>query len=403
MLPLIVTSLILAALPARLFRSNLRAYRPAPRPAGTPDRAPDSCSILIPARNEESGIAEAVSAALASRGVEVEVLVGDDHSEDRTAEVVRAMTQDDPRVRLVAVPKLPDGWNGKQHACWTLANEAKCPLLLFVDADVRLAPDAVARMAAFLAESGADLASGIPRQETVGLMERLLIPLIHFVLLGFLPIGRMRRSRNPSFGAGCGQLFLARDGAYRTSGGHSAVRSTLHDGLKLPRAFRAAGFSTDLFDATDLAACRMYRAPSQVWSGLAKNAREALAAPSMIVPMSTILLGGQVLPVGLLAMACLGWPRPWGRAEVLLAAAAAACAYYPRLAGVARFRQPLLGAMLHPLGVLLLVAIQWHAFLRGLLGRPATWKGRPAPECRGADSSAFAPGQAAAAINRSHP
>ena len=125
---------------------------------------------------------------------------------------------------------------------------------------MRLAPDALARMAAVPRwNPGADLASGFPRQETVGLLEKLVIPLIHFILLGFLPIERMRRSLDPAFAAGCGQLFITHARAYDRAGGHSAIRGTLHDGLKLPRAYRLAGLRTDLFDATDLAVCRMYR------------------------------------------------------------------------------------------------------------------------------------------------
>ena len=71
-----------------------------------------------------------------------------------------------------------------------------------------------------------------------------------------------------------------------TTGAAATLRSArrFHDGIKLPRAFRAAGFKTDLFDATDLATCRMYRNAREVWYGLAKNAGEALAAPGMIVP-----------------------------------------------------------------------------------------------------------------------
>ena len=94
----------------------------------------------------------------------------------------------DARVRLEAAPPLPAGWCGKQHACHVLAQLAKNPLLVFMDADVRLAPDALARMAGFMEENPVALASGVPRQETGTFSERLLIPLIHFILLGFLPM-----------------------------------------------------------------------------------------------------------------------------------------------------------------------------------------------------------------------
>ena len=150
---------------------------------------------------------------------------------------------------------------------------------------------------------GAALASGVPRQELGTLSERLLIPLIHFILLGFLPMRAMRRTRWPSMSAGCGQLFIARRDAYEQCGGHAMLRDSLHDGIKLPRVFRQAGLATDLFDATNLATCRMYHTNADTWRGLGKNATEGLAAPGTILPMTALLLGGQVLPFVLLAFA----------------------------------------------------------------------------------------------------
>jgi hypothetical protein len=366
-------SLALAALPALLFVMNLRAYSPPPHPmTGT---LPE-ISVLIPARDEERAIGPAIESALDSLGVVVEVVVLDDHSRDATAAIVARLAERDPRVRLIEGPPLPPGWCGKQHACSVLARAARSPLYAFLDADVRLSRDGLARMAAFLETSGADLVSGIPRQETRTPAEQLVIPLIHFVLLGFLPIGRARRYPGPSFAAGCGQFFLARREAYDAMGGHATIRATLHDGIKLPRAFRSAGLRTDLCDATEAATCRMYRGAREVWNGLAKNADEALAAPTLIGPVTLLLLGGQVLPMVLLAVG-LVWGLQ-GRA-VEMAAAATLLAYLPRLLAVRRFRQPLAAALLHPLGVIVLLAIQWSAFSRRLAGRPATWKGRPYP------------------------
>src|SRR5207253_1301616 len=142
-------------------------------------------SVLIPARNEERSIRAAVETSLASRKVEVEVVVLDDRSEDSTAKIVEDIAARDGRVRLLHGLALPPGWCGKQHACAVLDGEARYPLLAFLDADVRLAPDGLTRMVAFLWAGGADLVSGIPRQETGTFLERLVIPLIHFILLGF--------------------------------------------------------------------------------------------------------------------------------------------------------------------------------------------------------------------------
>ena len=370
---LCLTSLVFAALPAALFLDNLRLYRP---PLAPPPGTRPSVSVLIPARDEEEAIGPAVEAALASTGVDLEVVVLDDHSRDGTAAVVRGLAGRDPRVSLREAPELPAGWCGKQHACAVLAGLATRPVLVFLDADVRLAPDGLARLVGFLETSEADLVSGVPAQETGGLLERLVIPLIHFVLLGFLPIHRMRTHPEPGYAAGCGQLFATKKSSYDRMGGHASIRTSLHDGVKLPRAYRASGLTTDLCDATDVAVCRMYRSPGAVWSGLTKNATEGLAAPALIGPATVVLFGGQVLPFLLLALAPTLRLSPTALAA---AAVASALAYLPRFLGVARFHQSVLGAVLHPVGVLALLAVQWHALGRERLGRPASWKGRPYP------------------------
>ncbi len=366
---LALLALILAAIPAVLTLINLPFYR-APRSregAGRP-----AVSVLIPARDEERSIGACVEAALASEGVDLEVVVMDDHSADATPEIVRAYAALYPRLRLETAPPLAAGWNGKQHACAALARAATQPFLAFVDADVRLTPDGLRRMVDHLERRGAALLSGVPWQHTETLAEKLVVPVIHFVLLGYLPMPGMRWTKRPAFAAGCGQLFLARREAYVAMGGHGAIRGSRHDGLALPRAFRRAGFGTDLADATDVAECRMYRNAREVFDGFAKNATEGMAAPAAIGPWTLLLLGGQTLPGVLLLIAgAAGSPAAAG-----YAAGATALAYGTRLVLAVRFRQSWLGALLHPLGVAVVVAIQWVAWWRARRGRSVVWKGR---------------------------
>jgi hypothetical protein len=175
----------------------------------------------------------------------------------------------------------------------------------------------------------------------------------------------MRKTTDPRFAAACGQVLAVRRDAYERSGGHAAIPDRIHDAVALARNFRARGFRTDLFDATDTFQCRMYRRASEVWHGFAKNAHEGLATPQLIIPSTLLLLGGQALPLALVLLA----PSP-------LAFLATAAAFAPRLIGAARFRQSLTGALLHPLGICVLVTIQWFAFVRTLMRRPAAWKGR---------------------------
>jgi hypothetical protein len=365
---LALIALVLSAIPCGLFLLNLLVYR---RTANPKSKIGHSVSVLIPARNEEQNIGATLEAVLATRGCNFEIVVLDDHSSDRTAAIVRDLARRNHQVRLESAPALPAGWCGKQHACFVLAKRARHPMLVFIDADVRLAPDAIVRMADFMERSGAALASGVPRQECGTFSDRLLLPLIHFILLGFLPMHAMRRTRLPAFSAGCGQLFIARRDAYELSGGHARLRDSLHDGIKLPRVFRRAGFRTELFDATDIAACRMYHTNGETWRGLGKNATEGLAAPGMIVPMTAFLLGGQVMPFVLLALG-----PTLSATGFMLAAFAAAMAWVPRVIAARTFRQPLGAALLHPFGILALLAIQWHALARHLAGKPSVWKGR---------------------------
>jgi hypothetical protein len=387
MLALAAVCFVCAAIPAVLFVTNLRLYLEPPAPStGLP-----AVSVLIPARNEAAAIGDAVRAVLDSRGVEFEVVVMDDGSTDGTDDIVLALAAADPRVRLERAPALPGGWNGKQHACWALAHVARKPVLCFVDADVRLDPECVARMAGFL--DGKSLVSGFPRQVTGTTLEWLLLPLIHFVLLGFLPISRMRLTTDPAFAAGCGQFMMVQKDDYFACGGHSGIKLTMHDGLRLPKLFREHGFRTDLADITRHASCRMYTTAAQVWSGLAKNATEGIADSRRIVPVTIVLLLGQVLPsfaliytlltsIPLLWMLwhhafILGVSRPVEASVFGVAfTGSLVAAYLPRALAALRFRQDWRSAVLHPLGISILLVIQWYALIRKLRGGTVSWRDR---------------------------
>jgi cellulose synthase/poly-beta-1,6-N-acetylglucosamine synthase-like glycosyltransferase len=356
---------VLTALPVLITVINLLLFRrPDPASAGY------SVSVIVPARNEETAIGACVRDLLSSTWVDLEVIVVDDHSEDCTADIVRALAAEDARVRLHTAPPLPPGWSGKQHACHAGALQARYPTLLFIDCDVRVAPDAIAAMAAFLTTSGVPLVSGFPRERTGSVGEAMLIPLIHVLLLGYLPMWVMRFSRQVGLGAGCGQIMLADASVYRSTGGHALIRGSWHDGLQLPRAYRRCGYGTDIFDATRIAECRMYDGFSATWRGLSKNAHEGMATRGAL-PIWTALLGtGLVAPFLLLPFVLPG-------SEATLALAASLLALLVvRIVVALRFRQSLLSVPLLPVGVVLLLVLQWRALLAPSDTRSQVWRGR---------------------------
>lgn len=369
-----IAALLLALLPALMFAKNLQLYRLAPNSSDLLQAAhQEPISVLIPARNEAAGIATTLNFLLKSDHPEFEILVLDDHSEDGTAAIVGNMAAQDQRIRLLQSLPLPEGWNGKQHACWQLAQHAQHNWLLFLDADVHVSPDAVSRIMGQMLSRRVSLLSGFPRQVTGTISEQLLIPMMHIVLLGYLPIDRMRASPDPSFSAGCGQLFFANRADYFQCGGHEKIFASRHDGIKLPKLFRTAGMNTDLFDATDIAACRMYRGYAEVTRGLLKNATEGIANKFLLLPFTILLGGAFVLPTLLLAIS-LAYPWPlWLR---IILGLAAILSFAPRMLAMVRFQQAWLGAVLHPLSVAWFLLLQWRAWIEGILGRRIAWRGR---------------------------
>ncbi len=378
--PIVLVVFILAAIPAVLTVCNHLAFRVPPKPCPL-DSLPE-ISILIPARNEALNIESAVQAALKSVDAVVEVIVLDDHSTDATAAIVQEIAAVDSRVRLVPAPELPAGWCGKQHACARLAEQARYELLLFLDADVTMAPQGPSRLAAFLKKSGAGLVSAFPQQETKTFLEKLLIPLIEYILLAYLPIAMGRRSRKMSLGAGCGQVFLANKTAYEAAGGHSAIKESMHDGVKLPRAFRKAGFHTDLCAGYPFFNCRMYHSAGEVWNGLLKNAHEGIAHPRTILPFSLLLIGASTAPLVILflspAFLSAFWAAGIRDSPMWMINLGAWLAILPRTLNTIRFNQSIIGLLLHPVAVGLFLIIQWQAFFRRLRGVKSVWKGRTA-------------------------
>lgn len=351
---------------------NLPLYWPLSRKVAA---NPPALSVLIPARNEEARITPVLQSLQASRGVEFEVIVADDSSTDRTADIVKGFAKDDPRFRLVTTPPLPAGWKGKNYPCFFLSKQANHRLGVFLDADVTLSPDALERIASeFARRPELKLLSGFPHQITGSFWEKLLIPLIHTVLLGYLPFPGVKFTNSPMFATACGQLIAVDLDAYHDVGGHERIRHSVHDGVMLPRHFRAAGYRTDLVDITGISATRMYENGPQVFNGLMKNAHEGMATPVGLPVWTTLLLGGHVLPP---LVALWAWSSGMTGNTLHLAIAAAVLPWLMRFIMAARFRLSWLGALLHPVGVAVLVGLQWYAFIRRRSGHTVSWKDRP--------------------------
>jgi hypothetical protein len=342
--------------------ANLRAMRV---PETDPPASDEAVSVLVPARDEAGRIAQCLESVLEQRAVaDLEVLVLDDGSRDGTAEVVRQVAGDDPRVRLLTGAEPPPGWLGKPHACQQLADAARGSVLVFLDADVRLAPHAVAASVALLRGSGLDLVSPYPRQLAVTPAERLVQPLLQWSWLTTLPLRAAERSRRPSMSAANGQLLVVDTGAYRAAGGHAAVRTAVLDDVALVRAVKRAGGAGGVADGAELARCRMYDGWTGVRDGYAKSLWSAFGSPAGAVAVMTGLGVLYVVPpVAALRGSMVG----------LAGYAAAVAGRY--LVAERTGGRSLPDSLAHPVSVTALgwlTAVSWWRHRHGTLA----WKGR---------------------------
>jgi cellulose synthase/poly-beta-1,6-N-acetylglucosamine synthase-like glycosyltransferase len=140
-------------------------------------------SVLIPARNEEKNIAKLLNDLLDHDYKNIEILVFNDQSTDKTAEIVTGFSQKDSRVKLINSDGLPEGWLGKNHACHSLSKLAKGKYLLFLDSDVRIGNGIIRQTCTFSDKHKLGLLSIFPRQIMVSAGEKAAVPLMHFILL----------------------------------------------------------------------------------------------------------------------------------------------------------------------------------------------------------------------------
>lgn len=323
-------------------------------------------SVLIPARNEAPRIEAAVRAALASP-LPVEVLVYDDASTDGTADVVARI--EDPRVRVIPGVPLPAGWVGKTHACHRLAEAAVGGRLVFVDADVTLAPEGLLRIASLHEDYDAHLVTGVPRQITGSFAEHLMLPLLHLTYTSWLPLLLVHRSQDPRFLAANGQVLSIDRRAYDAFGGFSAVRSDIVDDMALCRRAKASGHRVVFADAHAIASCRMYDSASGIWAGFSKNVYEGLGHPARLAGAVGLYLLAFVVPWIALLLAV------WVPALLLPGAVGVGANLLTRLLLAARHGHRLVSIPLHPVAVLGLVAIAINSWRWSRSGRIA-WAGR---------------------------
>lgn len=326
-------------------------------------------SILIPARNEAAIIGKTISALQAQDYPNYEIMVWDDQSEDDTALIVKALGEHDARVTLVSGDTPQAGWAGKNWACHNLAQHAQGDLLVFTDADVQWQPKALSSLIPHQQKTNADLLTIWPTQQTETWAERLCVPLMAFVILGYLQILTVHYLPFAIFGAANGQCMLWKKSAYERVGGHEAVASRVLDDVTLARIAKSHRLNVRMADGNRLIQTRMYTDWPSVRDGFAKNILAGYGN-SVVVLMAATIFHWVVflLPYALLFSA----------EYQLLALIWIAMAFGLRGLSAWYTHQRIGDAVLMPLSVLLMTRIALQAIQWNNSGGPR-WKGRTLP------------------------
>lgn len=350
---------------------NLRVFRfPSISFVANP---PPKVSVLIPARNEELRLRPCLGTLSDSDYPILEILVLDDHSTDGTAQLVNQRAKGDPRIRLLSGQPLPAGWVGKPWACHQLSREAQGEYLLFVDADTRFSDITISQAVNLAHREKADLISLWPYLESLSWSERLVIPFVHLFILFYLP--HWVRAPLRCFGAANGQFVLFRRTAYEQIRGHESVRDHLVEDISLARNLRQAGHKVLNLDGTNpghaiaLVRCRMYTRVAELWEGFTKNLYPSFDGNFPAFLFFQLVQGVIFLAPFVLLFTPYRSPLVWTEIAIIFAL---------RLSLAHRFRQSYLGALLHPVGQIMVISIAIHSWWQALRGR-LPWKGRHYP------------------------
>jgi chlorobactene glucosyltransferase len=317
-------------------------------------------SVLIPVRNEERNIERCLRSVELQNYPNFEVIVLNDGSTDETTNILNKFEG----IKIIEGKPLPFGWTGKNWACHQLSQYAEGDLLLFIDADVELAPNALSESAERMDRSKIDMLSAFPTQRIKSFGEWLTIPLMNWLLLTFLPLSLVHRSKNNSFVAANGQFLLIDKKKYLAFGGHSAVQNEIVEDMEIARIMKKNKYKVMTALGGSAVYCRMYNSFSEALMGFSKNYYKGFNTTPlnffmMILFFEIIFLLPAILSIVNFSFIWLVLIIAFGR-------------YVQALNSNQR---PVLNVLLHPLQMIVMLIIGLNSIIKARSNK-FEWKGR---------------------------
>jgi GT2 family glycosyltransferase len=244
-------------------------------------------SVIIPARDEEQDIAVALQSVLDQQDVDLEIIVVNDHSSDRTGEIAGAFALSEPRLRVIHNPELPPGWLGKCNAMQRAAAVATGDILLFTDADILHAPRCFVTALAEMERRELDFLSLFPLMNCVSLWENVILPAL-VGAVAMLATPGIEDPRSPEALA-AGAFLMIRARVFHAIGGFEPIKHAMLDDVALARLVKRNGHRIGFHLAPQLLQVRLYKGNRHAFWGMTKNILAGLNGRFWLAPLVMVL------------------------------------------------------------------------------------------------------------------
>lgn len=292
-----------------------------------PQRSGPLVSVLIPARDEETHIADCLDSLLVQTYDNYEIIVYDDDSTDGTARILARYASEHPDRLKIISGHLETGWYGKPHAMQRLSENASGVWLCFTDADTIHGKDSVSKLMGIADHFKADFVSGYVRHKIGGFGEAMVVPALYLLSMVAMPLWLIHIVKAPIVSHAIGQIMLFRTSNYVASGGYQAVKNQVSEDIRIVRLVKKHGGRAVFADLKEEISCRMYKDYKSAIKGFSKNVYDYFNKNNLILTAATIavplvffipILGSMWLPAALMAaqpyfrLSCLAIIYAWG-------------------------------------------------------------------------------------------
>ena len=322
----------------------------------------ESISVVVPLRNEAANVVELIDSLRTQTNLaQVEFLLLDDNSEDATLDLLQQHTSGLSNFHILNGSTLPQGWIGKTWALQQLFERASGQIIVSVDADVRLVPDAINRAVTLLKNTQLDFLSPYPKQLSFSWSERLIQPLLQWSWMSTVILRIAEKSSISSMVVANGQFFVVRRAALAQVGGYESVRNKVLDDVELARALVKEGSHGCVANGAEIASTRMYSSWKEIQAGYGKSLHAAFGSVfGSAIAITFLFLTGIAPLIAAITGSTIGW---YAYAAVTLTRV---------MSSIKAGKNPL-DALLHPISSALLIYLIIYSWLmRGQV----QWKGR---------------------------